>query len=79
MCEHGFSRDLGLRETLRLVRQLEREPVSRFWFGSPCRFVRTIDILVHIVLPEVIEDRHPRFAAYLRRTSPRWGRSWRSW
>jgi hypothetical protein len=41
--------------------------------------VRTIDILVHIVLPEVIEDRHPRFAAYLRRTSPRWGRSWRSW
>ncbi|MFZ9191407.1 MAG: hypothetical protein ACO3D1_08080 [Ilumatobacteraceae bacterium] len=41
--------------------------------------MRRLDILVHIVLPELIEDHHPRFAAYLRRTSPRWGRSWRSW
>jgi len=68
-----------LRETLRKLRNVELTPESRFWFGSPCRFVRSIDIFVHIVLPEWVEDSMPRFASYLRRTSPRWGRSWRSW
>ena len=70
---------LTLRQTLRLARRAERAPVSRFWFGSPCRFVRLIDLTVHLVLPELIEDIFPRLTAYLRSTSPRWGRSWRTW
>ena len=68
-----------LRETFALLRAAEKPAVSRFRFGSPCRFVRQIDMLVHIVLPEVMEDRWPKLAEYLRRTSPRWGRSWRGW
>ncbi len=74
-----LERKFGLRVTLRKLRHVELTPESRFWFGSPCRFVRLIDVFVHIVLPEWIEDLVPRFAVYLRRTSPRWGRSWRSW
>jgi hypothetical protein len=68
-----------LRETLRLLRSVELPPESRFWFGSPCRCVRRLDVVVHIVLPELVEGRLPRVAHYLRRTSPRWGRSWRYW
>ena len=68
-----------LRETLSRLRNVELTPESRFWFGSPCRFVRLIDVFVHIVLAEWVEDLMPRVAFYLRRTSPRWGRSWRSW
>jgi hypothetical protein len=72
--------ELNLRETLRLARRCERAPVSRFRFGSPCRFVRTIDLAVHLVLPEALERVGlVRLPKYLRRTSPRWGRSWRSW
>ena len=26
----------------------EMKPCSKFWFGSPCRFVRGIDLLVHV-------------------------------
>jgi len=55
----------------------ESKPVSRFRFGSPCRFVRTIDIIVHVILPELIADEMPVMACYLRSTSPRWGRAWR--
>jgi hypothetical protein len=68
-----------LRETLELLRRVEAPPQSRFWFGSPCRFVRRIDVLVHIVMPELIERRFPKTAIRLRNTSPRWGRSWRHW
>ena len=68
-----------LGETLNRLIHFELRPESRFWFGSPCRCVRGIDVLVHIVLPELIENRMPRFSQYLRRTSPRWGRSWRRW
>lgn len=57
----------------------EMEPSSRFWFGSPCRFVRTLDLLVHVYLPSAIEAKYPELATYLRSTSPRWGRSWREW
>ena len=74
-----LKREYTLLDTLRRLRRVELTPESRFWFGSPCRFVRLIDVFVHIVLPEWIEDLVPRFAVYLRRTSPRWGRSWRSW
>lgn len=55
----------------------EGRPVSRFRLGSPCRFVRTIDIVVHVILPELIADDMPVMACYLRSTSPRWGRAWR--
>jgi hypothetical protein len=68
-----------LRETFHLLKNVEKPALSRFWFGSPCRFVRQIDVVVHIVLPELLERRLPRVANYLRRTSPRWGRSWRDW
>jgi hypothetical protein len=59
--------------------QAEQPPVSRFRFGSPCAFVRSVDVLVHVVLPEMIADRFPFHATYLRSTSPRWGRAWRNW
>ena len=72
-------RDLTLRETFDVLRSAEMAPSSRFKCGSPCRFVRTIDVAVHIVLPELIEDKLPGVAKYLRSTSPRWGRSWRHW
>ena len=68
-----------LRETLVRLRHVELTPESRFWFGSPCRCVRYLDVIVHIILAELCENRMPRFSRYLRRTSPRWGRSWRKW
>jgi hypothetical protein len=71
--------DLTLKETLALLRDAEGSPISRFVFGSPCRFVRRLDILTHIIAPELIEYTHPELARYLRSTSPRWGRSWRHW
>jgi len=74
-----LDRRQNLRETLRRLRHVELTPESRFWFGSPCRCVRYLDVVVHIVLPELIEQRMPQLSRYLRRTSPRWGRSWRSW
>jgi hypothetical protein len=70
---------LNLVETFRRLRHVELTPESRFWFGSPCRFIRYLDISVHIVIPELIENSLPRLSKYLRRTSPRWGRSWRNW
>lgn len=77
--EMMLSREMTLRETLRHLATTEGEPLSRFWFGSPCRFVRTLDVFVHIVAPEALEDVLPGLARYLRSTSPRWGRSWREW
>jgi len=77
--ELALTDDMDLRSTLRMLPLVEKKPESRFWFGSPCRFIRTLDVLVHIVLPEAIESIFPRTAKYLRTTSPRWGRSWRRW
>lgn len=77
--EYVLETKLSLRETLRLLSAVEKPVVSRFWFGSPCRFVRQVDVLTHIVVPELLEGPMPRLANYLRRTSPRWGRSWRNW
>jgi hypothetical protein len=54
-------------------------PTSRFWFGSPCKFIRNLDKLVHVLLPEMLAEKHPLWACYLRSTSPRWGRKWRNW
>ena len=70
-----LTRDLNLSETLSLARTLETRPTSRLRIGSPCKFVRSMDVFVHLVVPEVVEDVTPRAAD----TSPRWGKSWRSW
>lgn len=77
--EEMLHTELTLRETIALLVATERKARSRFRFGSPCRFIRTIDILVHIVLPELLEKSFPHLTRYLRSTSPRWGRSWREW
>lgn len=77
--EKALHPDLTLRETLAMLREVEGSPISRFIFGSPCRFIRRLDILVHIIFPELIEKGYPELARYLRATSPRWGRSWRYW
>tara|TARA_B100000287_G_scaffold295615_1_gene278839 strand:- start:322 stop:600 length:279 start_codon:yes stop_codon:yes gene_type:complete len=57
----------------------EAKPESRFWFGSPCKFVRRLDLAVHVYFPSTIEEKYPELALYLRSTSPRWGQSWREW
>jgi len=62
-----------------LASEYELSPISRTRFGSPCRFVRTIDLFFHVALPEIIHYKMPRLADYLRSTSPRWGRTWRHW
>jgi hypothetical protein len=79
MNEQMLTPDMTLRETLYELKTFEHPPVSRFKTGSPCRFIRTIDIFVHIIIPELVEKPFPRLARYLRNTSPRWGRSWRHW
>lgn len=71
--------DIDLAETLAFATATEQEPVSRFVLGSPCRFVRSIDLAVHVVLPGMLAEKFPRLANYLRSTSPRWGRAFRSW
>lgn len=71
--------DINLQELRSFARKHEQEPKSRFKFGSPCRFVRSIDFTVHVWLPAALVEKHPYWAAYLRSTSPRWGRSFRNW
>ena len=56
-----------------LSRRTERRPISRTPLGSPCRFVRTIDFVVHRYLPAALTERFPRTAAWLAEHSPRWG------
>lgn len=70
---------LDLADLRAFAARHEQQPVSRWRFGSPCRFVRTVDLAVHIVLPAYLAPHLPRLATYLRRTSPRWGRAWREW
>lgn len=64
--------DVNAQQVSRYLRVHEKPATSRYWFGSPCRYLRTIDAVVHVWLPAATEERHPRLAAYLRRTSPRW-------
>jgi hypothetical protein len=61
------------------ARLTEQPPVSRYRWGSPCRFVRSIDLSVHVILPAMLEEKYPELALYLRSTSPRWGRRFRKW
>ena len=79
MTHQMLTRDLNLKETIRELPRFELPPVSRFKLGSPCLFIRSLDIFIHIFIPEVVEKILPHFARYLRNTSPRWGRSWRHW
>lgn len=67
---------LDLDDTLAVLERHAQAPESRFRVGSPCRWVRPIDVFVHVVLPEWLERYAPRLARSLRDTSPRWGRSW---
>ena len=67
------------RKRVREYIRHECEPCSRFWFGSPCRFMRRIDLIVHVYLPNMIEEKYPELGIYLRTTSPRWGKNWRKW
>lgn len=71
--------DIDICHARQFMARHEAAPVSRFWFGSPCRFIRTIDVLVHVLLPSALAERYPELACYLRSTSPRWGKAWRSW
>jgi hypothetical protein len=71
--------DVDLSFLLSFARTTEQAPRSRFRFGSPCRFIRTLDMAVHVILPEMLVEKYPTLACYLRSTSPRWGRSWRRW
>jgi hypothetical protein len=68
-----------MNNLLARARKHESLPRSRYFFGSPCKYIRTIDLAVHVVLPRLIQDYLPIFALYLRTTSPRWGRTWRHW
>lgn len=70
---------LDMKQTMHLASKAEQRARSRFIVGSPCKFIRALDVLVHLVLPELIENIFPATARYLRRTSPRWGQSWRGW
>lgn len=79
MTQQMLTRDMNLRETLKSLERFELPPISRLPIGSPCRFIRMLDILIHIVIPEFLEEWFPRVSRYLRNTSPRWGRSWRHW
>jgi hypothetical protein len=71
--------DVDMQKLRKFVAMREQSPVSRFWFGSPCRFIRSIDVIVHVWLPGAITEKYPELAIYLRSTSPRWGSSWRDW
>ena len=70
---------MTLTETFEALPAAQQERVTRFWFKSPCYFVRAIDVAIHITLPELIDGFAPVSAAWLRKESPRWGRSWRGW
>lgn len=71
--------DIRLQESRVFAEATEQQPVSRFPWGSPCRFLRSIDLAVHVLLPQALEEKYPELAFYLRSTSPRWGRSFRNW
>jgi hypothetical protein len=57
---------MSLALTLATAKATEQPPVSRFRFGSPCRFVRTLDLVVHILIPQALRPYAPRLALYLR-------------
>lgn len=63
--------------------EVAQSPVSRFFFGSPCRFVARCDFTCHVFVPAVLESGDTSqlstwdqcrvwVGENLRRTSPRW-------
>lgn len=74
-----LNESMCLRETLHALRTVDVPAISRLRIGSPCKFIRKLDLLVHIVIPELIESALPNISRYLRKTSPRWGQHWRKW
>lgn len=69
--------------TFREAMEVASEPRSRFFFGSPCRFVPQIDFTCHLLIPSLLRKGdttqlsawdHARLFLSLRlmRTSPRW-------
>lgn len=74
--------DVELDELLPLAAATEDQHMWRPRLTRPgfiCRYVRTVDLFVHVIFADMVEDRFPRFAVYLRNTSPRWGATWRNW
>lgn len=71
--------DIDPKSLRDFVETHESAPMSRYRVGSPCRFIRRLDLFVHVVVPEMVVERHPLWACYLRTTSPRWGKAWRGW
>lgn len=60
-----------------------QSPESRFFFGSPCRFVPRCDFTFHVLLPSVLrkgdttqlslwDQSRVWLSAQLNSTSPRW-------
>lgn len=69
--------------TYQKARELAAEPQSRFWFGSPCRFIARVDFTCHVLIPSLLrrgdttqQGRWDRGRVTLGRrllsTSPRW-------
>jgi hypothetical protein len=65
--------DIVLRALVEVANAVESPPRSRFRIGSPCRFIRSVDFVVHVWLPHALVERYPAVAARLAATSPRWG------
>lgn len=69
--------------TYRRALELASEPKSRFFFGSPCRFIPRVDFTCHLLVPALLRkgdlaqqsawDRGRLFVSQrLNQTSPRW-------
>lgn len=69
--------------TYRQALEIAAAPQSRFFFGSPCRFVARIDFTCHLLIPALLRkgnlaqqgawDRGRLFVSRrLNMTSPRW-------
>lgn len=69
--------------SFREAMEIASEPKSRFFFGSPCRFIPQVDFTCHLLIPAMLRKGdttqlsawdHARLFLSLRlmRTSPRW-------
>ena len=69
--------------TFREAMALASQPKSRFFFGSPCRFIARCDFTCHLLIPALLRkgnlaqqgawDRGRLFVSQrLNSTSPRW-------
>lgn len=69
--------------TFRQALEIAQAPRSRFFFGSPCRFVARIDFTCHVLVPSLLRkgdttqlslwDQGRVFLSLrLMQTSPRW-------